>query len=131
VVDHGRDTHGLPTRLSVPVERERPIPVMSQGRRIGEGAVDGKVKWTGPNAAPTLAEYGKLSDALNQAAKARSRLRIVILDGKVSAVVVPGAGPREIRGYGVSHAHTTTTPGRSGDPRNLESSACKQHVLCS
>jgi NAD(P)-dependent dehydrogenase (short-subunit alcohol dehydrogenase family) len=43
----------------------------------------------------------------------------------------PGARPREIRGYGVSHAHTTRRLADPGDPRNLESSACKQHVLYS
>jgi hypothetical protein len=89
VVEHDPDRWGLPARLSVPVERDQTIPVMAGGKRIGEVGVDGKVSWTGPNAGRNFAEYGKLSDALKQAAKARSRLRVVILDGRVSAVVVP------------------------------------------
>jgi hypothetical protein len=94
VVDHGSDRWGLPTRLSVPVARDRPISIRANGKWIGEVAVDGTVKWTGPNASANFSEYCKLADALAQAAKARSRLRVAILDGKVSAIVVPpGEGP--------------------------------------
>jgi hypothetical protein len=85
----GRDTHGLPTRLSVPVKLDRPIGIMSAGMRIGEVAPDGTATWRGHNAAKDYHEYGRLVDALNQAARARGRLNVVLLDDKPSAVVVP------------------------------------------
>jgi hypothetical protein len=89
VVEHDPDQWGLPSRLVVPANRDRPIPIISQGRRIGEVAVDGTVKWTGTNAGANINEYGKIRDALDQAAKARSRLRLAIVDGKVSSIIVP------------------------------------------
>jgi hypothetical protein len=89
VVDHGSDQWGLPTQLSVPVARDRPIGMMSAGMRIGEVAPDGTATWRGHKAVKDFRDYGKLSDALNQATRSRSRLGVVLLDGKVSAIVLP------------------------------------------
>lgn len=47
VVDRGWDTHGLPTRLSVPAQLTEPVRIMADGKRIGEVAPDGSVKWLG------------------------------------------------------------------------------------
>ena len=57
------------------------------------------MKWTGPNAGANFSEYGKLSDALALAARARSRLGVVLLDGKVSAIVAPPDRTRASSGY--------------------------------
>ena len=39
VVAHDPDHFGLPGRMSVPVERDRPIPIRANGKRIGEVAL--------------------------------------------------------------------------------------------
>ena len=89
VVEHDPDKWGLPGRLTIPARLTRPVAVIASGRRIGEVAIDGKVKWVGPNAAANYHEYGLLSDALRKAATARGQLRVAIIDGAVTSVVVP------------------------------------------
>jgi hypothetical protein len=67
-------------------------------RRVGGSArfaPDGTVEWTGPNSGRDYSEYGKIADALDQAAKAASRLRVAIIDGKPTSVIAP---PERVRG---------------------------------